>query len=627
MDSKAWATALLMAVFLLSTSLPLTSVAQTTSSSSLTFTVNPDGSVIAALSLAESSMQQPGTQPNASLQARASTSGGRTTIKIDGTMSLPAATLNQEPYNYSNSVSVSGSYSNNISRGSIIVQAVPGISSPLTTFKLNYHGNSSSITLSGNVTLEYGTYGSGSSRVVLNASSINYYLTMLQQKGINASSLNKELANLPYGPFSVTVLTLSAVPGANTAMVSGYLQMSGNMTALPVLLVSGYVFGLFGTFTTTSQVAATSVTCIPQAPASCTVTLQNSGNAAASVTGCILTINGTGGMTSSTGEVSPVSPIVPAGSSVEVTCTAPAGVSGVPNYGVYGMFTLSNGAEVSFSGMWDPPMSPYELSTATTTNASNSTQLPHSVAVAYSAYYTIFSSFQDYSYTVAYSGGVLGLSVTVHATQNLNLEKAMKLLAGLKPSDGVSVSLSKFLNSTRVDISGFTASLNEVQQANGEVNTQFSAGGLTIYPGVVMSGNKFNESALFNALGGGQGNVTLVGGSSSAGSVSIEVPPSVPPPASHNASRGTYGWISTNMSDVAGVQFAVVQQVTTTLSSSTTMASSSSTSIATSSSSSTSSQLSGTSSMTLVYAVGASVVVVIVAAAAYFLRRSPKATP
>ena len=613
---RARISAITALVLLLAVSVPLPSLA-TTQSSSLTLTVYPDGSVNVAVSLSESSMQQPGTQPNATLQAKASTSGGQTTIKVSGTMSLPASSLKQAPYNYSNTVSISGSYSSDLSSGSIIVQAAPGISSPLTTFKLNYHGNSSSVTVSGNATLQYGIYGSGSGRIILNASTISGYLVKIQQAGLNVSGLNEALARIPYGPFSVRALTLNPVYGANSATVTGYFQMSGNMTALPFLFASSYLLGSFGTFTSVGQVTTTVVTCSPQAPAYCTVTLQNSGNAATSVNGCSLSINSTSGANYFTGEVSPADSTVPAGGSVDVTCTVQGGIStGSSGYSIYGTFTLSDGAMVPFNWVSYSSMSPQVPSTATTT-ASNSTQPSPSLADVYSAYSEVISSFQDYSYNMAYSGGVLGFSATVHAAPNLNLDEAMKLLARLEPSSGVNVTVSKFLNSTRVDISNFTASLSEVQQTSGEVNTQFSVSGLTIYPGVTLSGGKFNESALFRALGATQGNLTLLGGTSSAGSVNIELPSGVPTPTSSTATSAK--WVSANMSSFDGVEFSVGRPTQTSMGSSTTAV--------TSSSSSRSGNSPGTSWMTLMYALVAVVVVVVVTVAAYFLRRSPKETP
>jgi hypothetical protein len=283
-------------------------------------------------------------------------------------------------------------------------------------------------------------------------------------------------------------------------------------------------------------------------------------------------------------------------------------------YSIYGTFTLSDGAVVPFSWASYPSMSPQALYTATA-SASNSTQLSPSLADVYSAYSVVISSFKDYSYNIAYSGGVLGYSATIHAAQNLSLDEAMKLLARLEPSSGVKVSVSKFLNSTRVDISNFTANLSETQQASGEVNTQFSASGLTIYPGVTSSGGEFNESALFRALGTTQGNLTLLGGTSSAGSVSIELPSGVPTPTSSNAA--SVKWTSANMSSFAGVEFSIGRP--------TQISTGSSTTAVTSSSSTRSGQSPGTSRTTLMYAIATVVVVVVVVAVAvYFLRRNPK---
>ena len=67
------------------------------------------------------------------------------------------------------------------------------------------------------------------------------------------------------------------------------------ITLIAAIAIAGFVFGLFGTFTSTAQVQASVTSCTYTAPNEvCSLVLTNSGNAATSTTGsCSLTYGGT----------------------------------------------------------------------------------------------------------------------------------------------------------------------------------------------------------------------------------------------------------------------------------------------------------------------------------------------
>jgi len=552
-------------------------------SSSLTLTVYPGGSVGIAANSTQSSMESPGTEPNFTLTAQARTANGLTTVNVNGTASLSSSELEQAPYNYSNSVSVSGKYANGVESGSAIIQAVPGVSSPLSTFKLSYNGNSTFITASGNGTLVYGTYADG---VVINASTIQSEISTAQREGFNLSGLNSELATLPYGKISVKELTLSATYGADSATVNGRLELSGNVTILPFIYLADAIFSPFSTYTTTSAVSATVSTCSVEAPAYCDVTVQNTGSAATTITGCNLNLNSTSGETTYVGTVSPANVMLAGGSSANVMCNVSGGLSSSPSYYfIYGTLGMSNGAEVAFvwSSLANQTIPGQGATSSTTTAPLNGVTTTFTTSVGttimglnttskvlediLSAYSAILSSFQSYSYSLTYADGLMGFQANIQATQNLNLDKAFSIIGGLESSEGSPASASSFFNSTSVDISNVVIRLSEVQQRSGEIVTKFSENGLTIQPNKTVSGSTFNMSSLFGALGTTEENVTLVAGTNAAGTVNIELPAGTPAPAA--TSPHSDSWKSVTADQLAGIQFSVAQSSTSTTSSST----------------------------------------------------------
>jgi flagellin-like protein len=122
------------------------------------------------------------------------------------------------------------------------------------------------------------------------------------------------------------------------------------ITLIASIAIAGFVFGLFGSFTSTAQVTVVPVTCnnSPNSPGTltCTLTIKNTGSSSTSVTAVFLAygtqVPGTG-----------CSPVVSAGQST--TCTAIFNLtpttSTIPvGQAVQGSITLSNGASVPWSG-------------------------------------------------------------------------------------------------------------------------------------------------------------------------------------------------------------------------------------------------------------------------------------
>ena len=484
------------------------SLAQSSTQSSLQLTVYADGSVGVSYSVNETGTTTPGTIPDANFQVSFPASGGGSTVTITGSATLPPSITSQPPYNYSGAVSISGTYSEGVSQGAISIQAVPGLQSPFTSFKLNYNGNANSVSVSGNATLLYGIYQNGTSEENLNQSTIAHLLTVFNSE-MNSTYLDSLLAELPYSNLTVSQYSqLSAQYGPESAMIHGNLVISGNITAMPAALAALYVF-------------------------------------------------------SSTGQQSG-------------TCEQQQGCS-----------------------------------------------------VFYSAFAAIFSSIQSYSYTATYSNDNFGLQATLQASQNFNIEKALQILEAPSNSTVTFSSLyEKILNSTGFSLSGFTGKFSDNQQTSGDYTEAFQESGLTISPPYVRTGSMLNMSSffeLFNGTGTFPGTVTMVGGSNSAGTVSLVIPSGVPPPessTSHSAS-----WTSVQFSQLEGVEFTVGGAIstTTTSSSSSSQTTSSSSSSQTTSSSSSSQTTSSTTSSGAIpefpVQLGIALLVTVVIVASYVVAR------
>ena len=117
------------------------------------------------------------------------------------------------------------------------------------------------------------------------------------------------------------------------------------ITLIAAIAISGFVFGLFGTYTNTARVEAISYSC-SGTPEVCTVGLQNIGTANTAVAGsCTLTFQGS----TYNGVAALTSGSLNGGSSGFVTCTGPAGSHAVTGSEVEGSILLNNGANILFS--------------------------------------------------------------------------------------------------------------------------------------------------------------------------------------------------------------------------------------------------------------------------------------
>jgi len=118
------------------------------------------------------------------------------------------------------------------------------------------------------------------------------------------------------------------------------------ITLVAGVAIAGFAFGLFGTLSATANVTVTTLTCTHNAVAAdstCTVQLENTGNAPASAVACAL---------SGLNDAAFVNPTaIPAGTTVGATCTGSPNPT-VPGEPVQGTFTLSSGIIVSFSGTY-----------------------------------------------------------------------------------------------------------------------------------------------------------------------------------------------------------------------------------------------------------------------------------
>jgi flagellin-like protein len=122
------------------------------------------------------------------------------------------------------------------------------------------------------------------------------------------------------------------------------------ITLIAAIAVAGFVFGLFGTFTSSAHIQAQVTSCTRAAPAVCTVNLMNTGTSNATPNSCTIQINGV----ATAGAVLPAAtPVVAGAAATAYTCTMGAGVTGgQAGAQAVGSFSLSNGATVPYAGIW-----------------------------------------------------------------------------------------------------------------------------------------------------------------------------------------------------------------------------------------------------------------------------------
>jgi len=127
------------------------------------------------------------------------------------------------------------------------------------------------------------------------------------------------------------------------------------ITLIAAIAIAGFVFGLFGTFTSTARISANVVTCSHNLAtvglAYCEITLTNSGNAAATAEGCSFTGTNGGGagtLSASPTAIAAETPSVTTTTPVTAYCVAAVGTTAGTE--AAGAVTLSNGGSALFSG-------------------------------------------------------------------------------------------------------------------------------------------------------------------------------------------------------------------------------------------------------------------------------------
>jgi len=120
------------------------------------------------------------------------------------------------------------------------------------------------------------------------------------------------------------------------------------ITLIAAIAIAGFVFGLFGSFTSSAQVAA-HVTDCNNTNGTCTLILTNTGTSNVVVNAC--SINNAGAAEAGTlGAVK----AAPAGASTgNVHCTIATHTATTGSEAV-GSLAMSNGATVPFTGVWNP---------------------------------------------------------------------------------------------------------------------------------------------------------------------------------------------------------------------------------------------------------------------------------
>jgi len=127
------------------------------------------------------------------------------------------------------------------------------------------------------------------------------------------------------------------------------------ITLIAAIAIAGFVFGLFGTFTSTARIAATTVTCSHNGAtgglAYCQLTLTNTGNSAATAEGCSFTGTNGGGAGTLSASITVIAAETPSiTTSAPVTAYCVAAVATIQGTQATGSVGLSNGGSALFSG-------------------------------------------------------------------------------------------------------------------------------------------------------------------------------------------------------------------------------------------------------------------------------------
>jgi len=127
------------------------------------------------------------------------------------------------------------------------------------------------------------------------------------------------------------------------------------ITLIAAIAIAGFVFGLFGSFTSSAQVTASAITCSTN-PANhtafCELNVMNTGTSNAAVTGASIKI---AGLSTTAGTYTPALPATVTGGAAAIHLwvhMAAAVQGGAAGSQVVGSLSMSNGASVPFSGVW-----------------------------------------------------------------------------------------------------------------------------------------------------------------------------------------------------------------------------------------------------------------------------------
>ena len=123
------------------------------------------------------------------------------------------------------------------------------------------------------------------------------------------------------------------------------------ITLIAAIAIAGFVFGLFGSFTSSAQVTVQVTRCIATTANStnaCIVTLRNTGTANVAVNTCSIQVGGA----ATAGTLKPTVPFTVSASGSRVAVCTAAGTAQTVGAQAVGSFSLSNGASVPFSGVW-----------------------------------------------------------------------------------------------------------------------------------------------------------------------------------------------------------------------------------------------------------------------------------
>jgi flagellin-like protein len=120
------------------------------------------------------------------------------------------------------------------------------------------------------------------------------------------------------------------------------------ITLIAAIAIAGFVFGLFGSFTSSAQVSAVNVVCHTTTPATCNVNLQNTGSPNATPTACSLQLAGV----TTTGTIKTFNAVTAGAGATAEVCGVTGSAGGALGSTAQGSFTMSNGASVTFTGTW-----------------------------------------------------------------------------------------------------------------------------------------------------------------------------------------------------------------------------------------------------------------------------------